>query len=181
MNREELLHVVRAAADITEESRFIVIGSQAILGSREELPAEMVYSMEADLYPAGNPERSIEVDGAIGEGSMFQETFGYYAHGIGPETAKCPTGWEGRLVVLEVESASGAQVTAECLEPHDLVLSKCAAGRERDWEFAEAAIREGIVDVGMLRSRAPTLPVSEERMAAVLRMLDGLVERAGRG
>lgn len=178
MNRDELIHVVRASADITNESRFIVIGSQAILGSHKNLPPEMLYSMEADLYPADAPEKAIEVDGGIGEGSMFQETFGYYAHGIGPETAKCPSGWQARLVVLELSSASGARITAECLEPHDLVLSKCVAGRERDWEFAESALRAGIVEIETLRSRADSLPIDKARAEAVRLMLDGLEVRA---
>ncbi len=29
-------------------------------------------------------------------------TFGYYAHGVGPETAKAPAGWEQRLVRVAV-------------------------------------------------------------------------------
>lgn len=180
MNREELIHVVRASAAITKETRFIVVGSQAILGSREDLPEEMVRSMEADLYPAEDPEKAIEVDGGIGEGSMFQETFGYYAHGVGPETAKCPSGWESRLVILELETLAGEAVTAECLEPHDLILSKCAAGRERDWEFAAAAIRNGIVDRETLLARADDLPVEADKIATIKSMLNGLNARVWR-
>lgn len=174
MNRDELIHVVRASADITKETRFIVVGSQAILGTREDLPEEMVFSMEADLYPADAPSKAIQVDGGIGEGSIFQETFGYYAHGVGPETAKCPAGWEDRLVKLELETLSGQEVTAECLEAHDLVLSKCAAGRDRDWEFAKAAIREGIVELDILNARADELPIGDEQIERVKAMLEGL-------
>ena len=28
-----------------------------------------------------------KIDGAIGEGSQFHQTYGYYAQGVGPETA----------------------------------------------------------------------------------------------
>ena len=38
------------------------------------------------------------IDGCIGELSPFHETFGYYAHGIGPETAVLPAKWKTRLV-----------------------------------------------------------------------------------
>jgi hypothetical protein len=31
--------------------------------------------------------------GALGDGSPFHAAFGYYAHGVGPETAKAPAGW----------------------------------------------------------------------------------------
>jgi hypothetical protein len=40
------------------------------------------------------------IDGTIGELSMFQDTHGIYAHGVGKETAVLPAGWEDRLVAL---------------------------------------------------------------------------------
>ena len=36
----------------------------------------MLISMEADVYPLREPERAIEVDGALGDGSPFQRTYG---------------------------------------------------------------------------------------------------------
>lgn len=36
MRRDELEHIVRAAADVTGQKEFIVIGSQAILGQYPE-------------------------------------------------------------------------------------------------------------------------------------------------
>src|ERR1700761_3353006 len=56
----------------------------------------MLRSIEADVYPRAHPERAEQIDGALGDGSQFQATFGYYAHGVGPETAKAPAGWEDR-------------------------------------------------------------------------------------
>ena len=35
--------------------------------------------------------------GAIGESSMFHDTFGYYAQGVLETTAVLPTGWRARL------------------------------------------------------------------------------------
>ena len=35
---------------------------------------------------------------------------------------------------------------AFCLEPHDLVLSKLAANRDRDWAVQEAAVRHIITE-----------------------------------
>lgn len=32
MNREDLEHIIRAAADVTNEYEFIIVGSQSILG-----------------------------------------------------------------------------------------------------------------------------------------------------
>src|SRR5437763_1568132 len=59
-------------------------------------------------------ERAAEIDGAIGDGSPFDSTFGYYAHGVGPETATAPAGWQERLVRVEVP-ARGRQPTAVAL------------------------------------------------------------------
>jgi hypothetical protein len=52
----------------------------------------------------------------------------------GPETAKAPTGWHERLVRRETPQrvATNRMPIAWCLEIHGLVLSKCAAARERD-------------------------------------------------
>ena len=49
MRRDQLEHIIRAAADITKETHFIVIGSQAILGQYPAAPGELLVSMEADL------------------------------------------------------------------------------------------------------------------------------------
>ena len=59
-------------------------------------PGELLVSREADVYPQTHPERADLVDGSIGEGSPFEREYGYYAHGVGPETAVLPAGWEGR-------------------------------------------------------------------------------------
>ncbi len=51
MNREQLAHIVRAAATITGDGDIVIIGSQAILGAADvgRLPEEATMSMEADV------------------------------------------------------------------------------------------------------------------------------------
>jgi hypothetical protein len=102
MRRADLEHVVAAAAQIVGEDEFVVVGSQAILGSYPDAPASLLRSQEADVYPRNSPEKAIRIDGAIGDGSYFHQTHGYYAHAVGPETAKAPAGWEERLVPVQV-------------------------------------------------------------------------------
>jgi hypothetical protein len=41
MNFEEFEHIIRAAANICNEKEFIVIGSQAILASKPDIPREL--------------------------------------------------------------------------------------------------------------------------------------------
>jgi hypothetical protein len=114
----------------------------------------------------------------MGDGSAFHEAFGYYAHGVGPETAKAPAGWEGRLVAVRVKAGRGKVATGWCMEAHDVVLAKCAARRERDWAYADAAIREGLVDPAELLRRAPTLPLETADLTYVLDLLGALIERS---
>lgn len=169
MRRTELEHVIRAASRIAEDSDIVIVGSQAILGQFSDAPATMLVSLEADVYPLHDPARAELIDGAMGDGSPFHMAFGYYAHGVGPETPKAPTGWQDRLVPLSTEGTGGA--TGWCLEAHDLVLAKCAAGREHDWAFAREALQHELVSIGELLRRADDLPLTSEHRRAVVRGL----------
>ena len=60
MTREELEHLIRAAADVTNEYEFVVVGSQSILGPIPNPPAELTMSMEADIYPMNAEEKADE-------------------------------------------------------------------------------------------------------------------------
>lgn len=172
MNRAALEHILRAAAAIADEREIVVVGSQAVLGQFPEAPAELLVSIEADVFPRGAPEKSILIDGAIGELSAFHQTFGYYAHGVDESTATLPAGWQERLVALRNENTGGA--TGWCLEIHDLAASKLAAGREKDSEFLRVLVRERMVNLATLRERCDRLPLPPERIAAMLARLPAL-------
>ncbi|HWO47450.1 MAG TPA: DUF6036 family nucleotidyltransferase [Solirubrobacterales bacterium] len=173
MRRVDLEHVVAAAAQISDEVEFVVIGSQAVLAAADP-PPELLRSMEADLYPRHAPEKAEAIDGSLGDGSPFHRTYGYYAHGVGPETAKAPAGWEDRLIALSIppRPASDKGATALCLEAHDLVLAKCARGEARDWEFAQDALAAGLVSLERLLGLVGDLPLSEDDQSYVRRMLE---------
>lgn len=148
MNRAQLEHVIRAASSIANDREIVVLGSQAILGRYPEAPPTLCLSLDVDLYPRNHPDRADLVDGAIGELSVFHETFGYYAHGVGPETAVLPAGWESRLVRVEGPGTGGA--VGLCLDPHDLAISKLVAGREKDLEYLQVAAGSGLLDCDTL-------------------------------
>ena len=179
MRRVDLEHVVAVAAQISDEVEFVVIGSQAILGTEPDPPGAMQRSMEADIYPRDAPEKAEKIDGSLGDGSLFHRTYGYYAHGVGPETAKAPRGWEERLIAVEVPPRVGSTKSsiARCLEAHDLVLAKCARGEARDWEFAHQAMQAGLVRLEVLLGRVDDLPLERERRDSIRRMLDARVAR----
>ena len=128
-----------------------------------------------DLYPRVNPDRAIEVEGSLGDGSYFHSVYGYYAHAVGPETAKAPAGWEDRLIPVTIPPRIGSarSPVAHCLELHDLVLAKCVRGEGRDWRYASATIESGLVSLATLLIRVDELPVDEVRRLAIRRRLDG--------
>ena len=160
MTRSQLEHIIRACTQIADDDELIVIGSQAILGQYPEAPASLLVSVEADVYPKNHPERADLIDGSIGEGSPFHDTFGYYAQGVGEATATLPAGWKERLLPVRNENTRGS--TGWCLEAHDLVVSKLVAGRAKDLLFAEQAVRHGLVAIETLAARLRTTPVSSE-------------------
>ncbi len=159
MRREQLEHLLRAAGALTQETAIVVIGSQSILGAHPNASAELIESREADMYPKFDPSKG-EILDAIGEDSAFDQTFGYYAQWVDDTTAVLPKGWKGRLV--KIHNANTGGVTGYCLDPLDLVASKLAAGRPKDWSFVSAFLRQrlGTVDevvarVKLLDHRSP--------------------------
>ncbi|HEV2702944.1 MAG TPA: hypothetical protein VGV09_15035 [Steroidobacteraceae bacterium] len=58
--------MIRAAGPIANESEIVVIGSQAILGQFPEASGVLARSAEADVFPLNSPEKSEQIDGAIG-------------------------------------------------------------------------------------------------------------------
>lgn len=151
MQRHQLEHIIRAASGITGVADLVIVGSQAVLGQFPEAPPELLVSIEADVFALRDPKAGDLIDGSIGEGSPFHETFGYYAHGVAADTAVLPNGWQGRLIPIRNPNTSPG--TGLCLEVHDLAVSKLVAGREKDIEFVAAMLRNGLVNRDTVRER----------------------------
>jgi hypothetical protein len=157
-----LEHVLRAASQIADDPEVLVIGSQSVLGAipEDRLPPAATASIEVDVAFFDDPEdrKADRVDGAIGELSPFHETFGYYAQGVSVTTAVLPEGWRDRLVVVATESTAPGR--GYLLDPHDCVVSKLVAGREKDYSFALALVECGLIDPGVLAERIGTVDVA---------------------
>lgn len=179
MKKSELAHILRAACSIADDPHILVIGSQSILGSfsEDELPIEAIRSIEADVafFDDSDEGKSDAVDGGIGEESSFHESFGVYGQGVVIATATLPSGWRGRLVSFDHPEARPSE--ALCLDPHDLVVSKLVAGREKDFEFARALLVAGLVDADVLRARAELLPGIQAIRRRVTEWLKGAATR----
>lgn len=179
MRRDQFEHVIRAAAEVVDDE-IVVVGSQAVLAVYPEAPEPLLTSLEVDMFPRTRPERADEIDGALGDGSPFHATWGYYAHGVGPETPIAPAGWQERLVKVELPPISrrSGTVVAWCLEPHDIVLAKLAAGRPQDRVYALEAIRAGLVDPEQLRRGIALMP--ETHGDTTRTRLEGVLAQAAR-
>jgi hypothetical protein len=152
MQLSELEHVLRAAADITKEKSFVLVGSQAILLLGKDIPADLLVSTELDLYPALHPEKADLIDGAIGALSMFHDTYGFHADGVSPETAVMPPDWHDRQTLHYF-----GEITAICPELHDLAVSKCVAGRDKDAHYVRTLFLHGMIQLATLLDRIGTL------------------------
>jgi len=174
MRRDQFEHAIRAAGAILGVNEVLVIGSQAIHATVGSVFPEAQRSIEVDIAELDDEDGSKAdlIDGSIGELSVFQETFGYYAQGVTPSTAVLPDGWRRRLIRFRTPATNG--VTALCLEPHDLWLSKAIAGRPKDIEFCAALIREAIVKPPVLRRRLSRIPELE---AAIIERVGSMIDR----
>ena len=162
MQRSELAHVLRASSAIANETSFILVGSQAVLLLLDEPPAELLLSAEIDLYPAMHPEKADLIDGAIGALSTFHDTFGYHADGVAPDTATLPRDWMERAVLTYV-----GDVTAICPDLHDLAVSKCAAGREKDADYIRVLLQHKLVKLDTLMERIGLLDAAQNNLTYI--------------
>ena len=168
MKRSDLEHILRASREVTGENEFIVVGSQAILSLFPDAPRVLRQSMEADLYPKYRPDLADAIEGSLGRYSLFDQTFGYFADGVSPETATLPNGWADRLIALSNENTGGA--VGWCLGPHDLAFSKLAARREKDLSYVAALLRHKMVRPSRLQKLIESVadPILRDRLAEAL-------------
>lgn len=181
MTREELEHLIRASGEVTDQYEFVIVGSQSLLGPVPRPDPALTVSMEADIYPLQAPELADRIDGAIGEGSQFHQTYGYYAQGVGPETATLPSDWLSR--VHRVQNRNTNDRVGYCLDVRDLFLAKAVAGREKDRLFCMALYAHGHVRPSQLLALVPLMPLDERgqrSLRATIRRWADAVRAAGR-
>jgi hypothetical protein len=173
MNWEQFVHVLRASASITQETSFVVIGSQAVLASHPNAPPELLLSNELDLYPALHPERADLIDGAIGQLSMFHDTFGYHADGVSPETAKMPADWMqySRLHYI-------GDFTVIVPDLHDLAVSKCVAGRDKDARWIAALLRHKMIEMPRFIERLKAMDATQHNVARLVNWAERRAQEA---
>ena len=166
MTRDQLEHAIRAACDVAGDTELIVFGSQAILGTCPNPPEALTASIEVDIQPKNHPEKTDDLDGALGELSAFHSTHGFYVHGVTIDSAVFPSGWETRTVSVSHPRGTRGNI-GHCLESHDLAASKLVAHREKDRIFVTNLLSEGLLDPDTLLERIEELPVDARRKTAL--------------
>jgi hypothetical protein len=92
-----------------------------------------------------------KVNEELGVTSKFYDQHGYHADALGMATVVLVSGWESRLQPLINENG---ETVAQCLELHDVAVSKLMAGREKDYIFISALLDGGLISLETLIERA---------------------------
>ena len=173
MRRVELQHVILEVGERFALTEVFVIGSAAILSAFPNPPqGVLTATRDVDIIPPDdNDERMADqISYVIGEASPFDIEYGYYAQGVSFRTpAYAPQGWQARTIDMSV-----GKIVAHCMEPHDVVLSKLGAGREKDLEFASAAAALALVQQSMLVARLPLVHATSEHLRLISKRISAL-------
>lgn len=158
-----------------ETDVLVVVGSQALLVGWPNSPEEIRRSNEIDAYPAnwemweaaknraaapGDPsaEASEEIAALCGEGSTFQDQWGFFIDGVNGETSPLPTGWQERAVFKEVSNLRGSVVTVVAPCPEDIIVSKALRLADKDKAFIELYHKFRPLDPEVMAERIAAVP-----------------------
>jgi len=165
MRKSQFEAALRAAAAVSGEQQFIVVGSQSVHAHTDDAPVEVLISKECDLWAKGKEEKLAVVEAALGQRSEYFTAHGVYVDAVEPGLVLLPAGWEGRLKPLRIGG-----VTAWCLDVNDLVVSKLNAGRLKDYEFVNAVLRSRLADFDIIVKRIETFPDLHQRTVLLARL-----------
>lgn len=161
MKRTLLDDLLRDVERITGDRELVMIGSQAVHAVVTDVPAEVVMSRECDLLFDESDPVVEAIDASLGPDSERAAEFLVHVDTVSSSFPFLAPGWEQRLVPF-----GPAAPCVRCLEIHDLVLSKLAAGRLKDYEMIAVLLRRSLADLGVVRERIGT--VSDLHMRAIL-------------
>lgn len=159
MRKKSVDHILRAAAEVTGQKRFVLVGSAAVIVRLKHVPLNMMDTAEIDIYApeADDVEfASEQIDGSIGQGSLFHNNFGYYGDGVSPATAKMPFDWQKRAIEYAGTECPG--VIAVVPEEHDVALAKLVAWREKDQDWLTEGVKAGVLSLNVMASRLDRMP-----------------------
>jgi hypothetical protein len=71
MRKKKIDHILRAAAAVTKQQKFVLVGSEEVIARAKNIPLGMMFTPEIDIYApdADDIELVSElIDGNIGQG-----------------------------------------------------------------------------------------------------------------
>jgi hypothetical protein len=161
VRKAQLEDLLRQLSSLVGSGEVTMIGSQCVHAIVGDAPAEVLLSQECDLLFEGDDPTATLVDEELGPSSAYQRDTGVYVDVIRGTFPFLPDGWEQRTQTIDV-----GVLKARCLEVHDLVLSKLAAGRLKDNEMVAALITHRLVVLDIIRERISA--VSDLHLRAIL-------------
>ena len=114
---------------------------------------EVLVSRECDIWLKDEPATQESLKRELGVDSDFQRSKGYYLDPLPPDLPMVPAGWEQRLCAWRVDD-----IEVRCLEIHDLIVTKLAAGRLMDYEFIAAVSMGKLARPEEVARRIQTFP-----------------------
>jgi hypothetical protein len=170
-----LQHIILEVGERFALSEVFVIGSAAILAVLPNPPeGALTATRDVDIIPPNDPHERMadQISYVIGEASPFDIEYGYHAQGVSLKTPTyAPQGWQARTIDVSV-----GNIVAHCMEPNDLVLSKLGAGREKDLEFASAAVALHLVVQSVLVERLALVPATAEHSRLIAERIAALYQ-----
>jgi hypothetical protein len=161
LNREQLHALLSEARKQVQHTEFVVVGSLAILGAVAQPPRSMVVSIDVDAYLKQDPQRTGELAAALGQGSAFEDEFGYYLDPVSPHLPSFPQGWQDRLTLLDF-----GDVQAFFVNANDVAVSKYMRGEERDMRWLLAGLKGGLLELDTIERRIASAPALDGELAA---------------
>jgi hypothetical protein len=173
MRRRELQHILLEVGERFALTEVFVIGSSAILAVLPDPPeGVLTATRDVDIIPPNDEDERMadQISYVIGEASPFDVEYGYHAQGVSLKTPTyAPHGWQARTIDVSV-----GKIVAHCMEPHDVVLSKLGAGREKDLEFASAAAALGLVVQSVLLTNLRFVRTTTEHSRLIAERISAL-------
>jgi len=148
MKRTLLEELLRDVERITGERDLVMIGSQAIHAAVVDVPAEVMISRECDLLFDDDDPAAAAIDGSLGPDSERAAELLVHVDTVSSSFPFLAPSWEQRLVPFGHPAPH-----VRCLEIHDLVLSKLAAGRLKDYELVAVLLDRELVELEVVRTR----------------------------
>lgn len=121
----------------------------------------MVMSIDVDTYLKNDPQRTGELVEALGQGSAFEDEFGYYLDPISPNLPSFPEGWQDRLILLDF-----GDIQAFFVDPNDVAVSKYMRGEERDLRWLRAGLKDKLLNMDIIERRIASAPALEGELQA---------------